>query len=61
MVAQEDGKFDPWGWPQDPSKPKKKELTQTRKIRISHARRLLIDDPEIGNKSLVGIALNSSP
>ena len=24
MVAQGDGKFGPWGWPQDPSKPKKK-------------------------------------
>ena len=23
MVAQGDGKFGPWGWPQDPSKPKK--------------------------------------
>ena len=22
MVAQGDGKFGPWGWPQDPSKPK---------------------------------------
>ena len=25
MAAQGDGKFDPWGWPQDPSKPKKKK------------------------------------
>ena len=23
MVAQGDGKFGPWGWPQNPSKPKK--------------------------------------
>ena len=23
MIAQGDGKFGPWGWPQDPSKPKK--------------------------------------
>ena len=26
MVAQGDGKFGPWGWPQDPSKPKKRHM-----------------------------------
>ena len=28
MVAQGDGKVGPWGWPQDPSKPKKKYCYQ---------------------------------
>ena len=27
VVAQGDGKFGPWGWPQDPSKPKKNILS----------------------------------
>ena len=31
MVAQGDGKFGPWGWPQDPSKPKQKQTKKTRR------------------------------
>ena len=31
MVAQGDGKFGPWGWPQDPSKPKMGRMSQLTK------------------------------
>ena len=34
MVAQGNGKFGPWGWPQNPSKPKKKKIAcQLKKAR----------------------------